>query len=146
MTEDGSRAGQASDPEPRAPLPLGLWAIAVLLVIGGVAFLLGVAGAGPSFLAGGLIGLQTSPEGRTALAVLAVAMIVAAVGILLRIGPAWGLTMLIVGIGLVVNLFAYFSGDPNYLRLAVFVATAFYLNQRAVREVFLGPGSRRLGA
>jgi hypothetical protein len=72
-------------------------------------------------------------------------MFVAAIGLLLRVRPAWGLTMFLVGIGLAVNLYAYFRGDPNYLRLALFVATAFYLNQRPVREVFLGPGSRRLG-
>jgi len=51
---------------------------------------------------------------------------------------AWGLTMLIVGLGLAVNLIAYFSGDPNFLRMAIFVLMAFYLNQRPVREVFLG--------
>ena len=45
---------------------------------------------------------------------------------------------------LVVNLIAYVSGDPNYLRMAIFVLMAFYLNQRPVREVFLGPGARRL--
>jgi len=69
-------------------------------------------------------------------------MILAAIGILLRIPSAWGLTMLIVLIGLVVNLLAYVGGDPNYLRLAIFVLTAFYLNQRAVREVFIGPSPR----
>jgi hypothetical protein len=146
VTEVRPGTGPASDPGLRAPLPLGLWAIAVLLVIGGIAFLMGAAGSGPSFLSAGLIGLQASPGGRVALAVLAVAMIVAAVGILLRIRPAWGLTMLIVGIGLVVNLVAYIGGDPNYLRLAVFVVAAFYLNQRVVREVFLAPDSRRLDA
>ena len=52
--------------------------------------------------------------------------------------------VLIVGLGLVVNLIAYVSGDPNYLRMAIFVLMAFYLNQRPVREVFLGPGARRL--
>ena len=142
MTDDGPEAGPAIGSQPGAPLPLGLWAIAVLLVIGGIAFLLGVAGAGPSFMSGGLIGLQTFPEGRVALAVVAVAMILAAIGILLRIPSAWGLTMLIVLIGLVVNLLAYVGGDPNYLRLAIFVLTAFYLNQRAVREVFIGPSPR----
>jgi hypothetical protein len=131
---------------PVAPLPLGLWAVAALLIAGGVAFLMGAIGAGPSFLSGGMIGLQTSSEGRVILAVLSVGMIVAAVGILLRIRLAWGLTMFIVLIGLAVNLLAYIGGDPNYLRLALFVVTAFYLNQRAVRDVFLGPVARRSAA
>ena len=125
------------------PLPLGLWAVAVLLILGGLAFLMGALGGGPSFLSGGMIGLLASAAGRVVLAVLAVGMIVAAVGILLRMRIAWGLTMFIVLIGLAVNLLAYVGGDPNYLRLAVFVVTAFYLNQRAVREVFLGPVARR---
>jgi hypothetical protein len=58
---------------------------------------------------------------------------------LLRVRSAWGLAMFLVMIGLAVNLFSYFSGDPNLLRLLIFVITAFYLNQRAVREVFAQP-------
>jgi len=64
--------------------------------------------------------------------------VLAAVGLILRVQSAWGLTMLIVGLGLIVNLIAYFSGDPNFLRMAIFVLMAFYLNGRPVREVFLG--------
>jgi len=41
VTDDGPEAGPAIGSQPGAPLPLGLWAIAVLLVIGGIAFLLG---------------------------------------------------------------------------------------------------------
>ena len=126
-----------------APLPFGLWAVAILLAVGGVAFIMGATGAGPTFLSGGMIGLQGSALGRGILAVLGVAMILAAIGILFRIGLAWGLTMFIVLIGLAVNLLAYVGGDPNYLRLALFVVTAFYLNQRAVRDVFLEPTSTR---
>ena len=146
MSDERSAGSAATGPGAKAPLPLALWAVALLMALGGLGFLLGVFGAGPSILAGGLIGLQTSAEGRVLLAIVAVAMLLAAVGVLLRIRSAWGLTMLLVGIGLAVNLYAYVRGDPNYLRLALFVATAFYLNQRSVREVFLGPGSRRLRA
>jgi hypothetical protein len=70
-------------------------------------------------------------------------MLLAAVGLLLRFQSAWGLTMLIVGLGLVVNLVAYFSGDPNFLRMAIFVLMAFYLNGRPVREVFVGMDAGR---
>ncbi len=51
--------------------------------------------------------------------------------------------MLIVGLGLVVNLVAYVSGDPNFLRMAIFVLMAFYLNGRPVREVFVGMDAGR---
>ena len=143
MIDEQSDARPSGVPPARVPLPLGLWAISALLVVGAILFLLGIAAAGPSILAGGLIGLQDTTEGRVVLAVLAAAMFVAAAGLVLRIRSAWGLTMLIVGIGLAVNLFAYFRSDPNYLRLALFVVIAFYLNQSAVREVFLGTGVRR---
>jgi hypothetical protein len=125
-------------------LPIGLWVVAALLVAGGIAFVMGAFGAGPSLLSGGLIGLGGSDPGRIVLAILAAAMILAATGIVLRIRAAWGLTMLLVLIGLVVNLWAYFGGDPNYLRLALFVVTAFYLNQRVVREVFHTPREERV--
>jgi hypothetical protein len=139
VTDEVSTARPPAGAHVEAPLPLGLWVVAALLVAGGVAFALGAFGAGPSFLADGLIGLQNSAQGQIVLGILAAAMILAAIGIVLRVRAAWGLTMLIVLIGLVANLAAYFGGDPNYLRLALFVVTAFYLNQRVVREVFLGP-------
>jgi len=100
------------------PLPLGLWVVAALLVVGGVGFLMAVFDIGPAFLAGGLVGIKDSQAGQAILVISGVAMLLAAVGLLLRIQSAWGLTMLIVGLGLVVNLVAYFSGDPNFLRMA----------------------------
>jgi len=125
------------------PLPLGLWVVAALLVVGGVGFLMAVFDIGPVFLAGGLIGIKDSQAGQAILVISGVAMLLAAVGLLLRIQSAWGLTMLIVGLGLVVNLVAYVSGDPNFLRMAIFVLMAFYLNGRPVREVFVGMDAGR---
>jgi hypothetical protein len=122
----------------RPPLPLGLWIIAVLLAIGGVALVLTAIGIRESLLSGGLLTLEASPEGRAVVGIFAAAMIVAGIGMLMRNRSAWGLAMFLVMVGLAVNLFSYFTGDPNLIRLAVFVATAFYLNQRAVRDVFLG--------
>jgi hypothetical protein len=135
MSDVGSAAHDLGEVE-RPPLPLGLWAIAVLLVIGGVAILLTALGVRDGLLSGGLLSLEGSPEGRIVVGAFGVAMIVAGVGMLLRLRSAWGLAMFLVMIGLAVNLYSYFTGDPNLLRLAVFVVTAFYLNQRAVREVF----------
>jgi hypothetical protein len=120
------------------PLPLGLWAVAALLAVGGVGFVMAALDVGPPFLAGGLVGIEGASWGNALLTIVGAAMIVSAGGLLLRVRSAWGLTMLIVGLGLAVNLIAYFSGDPNFLRMAIFVLMAFYLNQRPVREVFLG--------
>ena len=139
VTEAGStrqpRIGARAD----TPLPLGLWVVAALLVVGGAGFVMAVLDIGPPFLAGGLVGLKDSQVGQATLIVVGVAMIAAAAGLLLRIPAAWGLTMLIVGLGLAVNLLAYIGGDPNYVRMTIFVLMAFYLNQRPVREVFLRP-------
>jgi hypothetical protein len=72
-------------------------------------------------------------------------MIVAGIGMLLRVRSAWGLAMFVVMIGLAVNLYSYFTGDPNLLRLAIFVVIAFYLNQRVVREIFAEPRPANAG-
>jgi hypothetical protein len=127
----------------RPPLPLGLWAIAVLLVIGGAAIVLSAIGVRESLLSGGLLSLDASSEGRIVIGVFGVAMITAGAGMLLRSRSAWGLAMFLVMIGLAVNLYSYFTGDANLLRLLIFVVIAFYLNQRVVREIF---GERRPAA
>lgn len=128
-----------ADAVQRPPVPLGLWVISALLVLGGVVFLLAVLGIRQPELTGGMLGIERSLEGRIGVGVFGAAMITAGVGMLLRVRSAWGLAMFLVMIGLAVNLFSYFSGDPNLLRLLIFVITAFYLNQRAVREVFAQP-------
>ena len=138
MTVEQPTARDVSTVPARPPLPIGLWIVAVLLVGGGIALLLRSAGLGPGILSGGLLGLDGALEGRIVVGIVGAAMIVAGVGMLMRIRSAWGLAMLVVLLGLAVNLISYFSGDPNLLRLAIYVALAFYLNQRAVREVFLG--------
>ena len=48
---------------------------------------------------------------------------------------AWVLTMLLVGISLTLNLWLYWTGQHLYLRMAIDVVLAMYLNQGAVREV-----------
>ena len=143
MTEAGPTTQPPIGARTEVPLPLGLWAVAALLVVGGVGFVMAALDVGPPFLAGGLVGIQEASWGNTALIVVGAAMIVAAVGLLLRVQSAWGLTMLIVGLGLAVNLIAYIGGDPNFLRMAIFVLMAFYLNARPVREVFLGRADGR---
>ena len=143
VTEVGPTTQPPIGARAEVPLPLGLWVVAALLVVGGVGFLMVVFDVGPPFLAGGLVGIKDSQVGQPVLVVTGVAMLLAAVGLLLRVPSAWGLTMLIVGLGLVVNLIAYFTGDPNFLRMAIFVLMAFYLNGRPVREVFLGVDAGR---
>lgn len=57
----------------------------------------------------------------------------AAIGLWRGSRRAWVLTMLLVGLGLVVGLAMRWVGEPTYVRLALYVVAAFYLNQGAVR-------------
>jgi hypothetical protein len=69
---------------------------------------------------------------------LAMLRIVAAVGLWMGSRWAWVLTMLMVGIGLIFSFAVYWLGDPAYLRLAIDIVIAFYLNQGIVRDYFEG--------
>ena len=51
----------------------------------------------------------------------------------------WVLTMVLVGIGLIANLYLWWLGDPNWLRMAIQAATAIYLNSSPVRDLFMRP-------
>jgi hypothetical protein len=68
--------------------------------------------------------------------VLVAVGLVAAAGLWRGHRWAWVLAMLVVGVSLVVSLYLFWLGDPPYLRMAVDVVLAFYLNQGAVREHF----------
>ena len=69
---------------------------------------------------------------------LAVLRLVAAVGLWLGSRWAWVLTMLLVGVGLSSPSYLYALGDPPYVRMAIDIVIAFYLNQGIVRDYFEG--------
>ncbi len=49
----------------------------------------------------------------------------------------WALTMVLVGVGLVGNLYLWFlNGEPNFVRMAIQAATALYLNSAPIRRIF----------
>jgi hypothetical protein len=62
----------------------------------------------------------------------------AAVGLLVGHRWGWAGTMLLTGLGLLSAIYVYLQGGHNDLRLFFLVASAFYLNQRVVRERFVG--------
>jgi hypothetical protein len=72
---------------------------------------------------------------NTVAVVWAVVTIIGVLGLLARTRWGWVLTMLLVGGGLVIDLYQYLIGQPTPVALAVHVATAFYLNQRSVRAM-----------
>jgi hypothetical protein len=73
---------------------------------------------------------------------LVILRLVAAVGLWSGWRRGWLLTMLLVGISLVLDLWLYWNGRPLYLRMAIDVVAALYLNQGAVRAWF-EPASTR---
>jgi hypothetical protein len=71
----------------------------------------------------------------TYIALIAIEVLVAV--LLLRRNPfGWVLAMIIICISLAVYLVAWFVGDPEYIRMAVYSIMALYLNQRSVRTTF----------
>jgi len=48
----------------------------------------------------------------------------------------WALTMVLVGIGLIGNLYLWFLGEPHFVRMAIQAATALYLNSAPIRLIF----------
>ena len=69
--------------------------------------------------------------------VLAALSLTTAIGIWLLQPWAWVLAMLTAGTGLAFDIVGWANGNPAYLALLVGVAIAFYLNQGAVRRLFL---------
>ena len=69
----------------------------------------------------------------------------AAVGLWFGHRWAWVLAMLTVGFSLVLSMYLYWVGDPSYVRMAISVVIAFYLNQGAVRDYFEGRAEMGMG-
>lgn len=64
------------------------------------------------------------------------------VGLWFRFRQAWVAAMLLVGIGLVYNIWSYLEGTPLYLNMLIHVIAVFYLNERGVRLAFDPPRPR----
>lgn len=132
-------------PRRRRQRPLGVAVIAVFLVLDAIL------GAGQLLIdspymtrTGTLVEMN---DGMPLLIVaLAALRIVAAVGLWMGSRWAWVLTMLMVGIGLIVSFAVYWLGDPAYLRMAIDIVIAFYLNQGIVRDYFEGRPSEDAAA
>ena len=78
--------------------------------------------------------------------VLAGLSLVTAIGIWFLRPWAWVLAMLTAGTGLAFDIVGWVNGSPSYLALLVGVAIAFYLNQGAVRRLFLVGGEAPVAA
>ena len=63
-------------------------------------------------------------------------MAVTIVGLWFRLYGAWLAAMLLIGIGLVYNIWNYLAGTPLYLSMLLHVFSVFYLNERSVQLSF----------
>jgi hypothetical protein len=116
--------------------PFGIVALVVLAVAGGLWALAGVAGlhAVNDF---SLKGVQIAPEVvRVVIAGWAVALLAGALLLLALHRWGWVLLMVATGLGLLGSLWQWWMGNPEPIRLALLVVTAFYLNGHQVRDLF----------
>jgi len=59
-----------------------------------------------------------------------------ALGLWLRRREAWVATMLLIGVGLIYNIWSYLAHSPLYWSMLINVVTVFYLNERSVQLAF----------
>jgi lysylphosphatidylglycerol synthetase-like protein (DUF2156 family) len=121
----------------RGRRPLGVAVIAVFLLVDALVVTVQLAADTPLTTSIDTL-LEISDVAPGGVLLLAALRAVVAVGLWMGSRRAWVLTMVMVGIGLVVSLYLYAQGHPPYLRLAIDVVIAFYLNQGSVRDHFTG--------
>jgi hypothetical protein len=116
--------------------PFGIVALVVLAVAGGLWAFAGVAGL-HTVNDFSLKGVQIAPEVvRVVIAGWAVALLAGALLVLALHRWGWVLLMVATGLGLLGSLWQWWMGNPEPIRLALLVVTAFYLNGHQVRDLF----------
>jgi hypothetical protein len=116
--------------------PAGLFLIAAFEVgLAGVAAL-ELSGRSVPFVTGVVPTLLESSEGRAALVVIAITLVLSAAGMVTGRRWGWALAMVLVGLSLCAALAAWWGGHFRAVTMAIGIAAAFYLNQTAVREYF----------
>lgn len=124
-------------PDTARGMPPGVLVLAVIRLLDAAILAAAVAGIRPlpgdDLFASHLPGLESV---HAIEAIAAAISVVGAVGLLLRRRWGWTGTMLLTGVSLFFANLAALGGVTNDLRLLVLVASAFYLNQRVVRDWF----------
>jgi hypothetical protein len=119
----------------RRERPVGV-AVIALFNVAGALVALGQLVVDVPYLTTGAKLAEVHPAMPALIVFIAVLRLAAAAGLWMGSRRAWVLTMLIVGVGLLGNLWLFAMGEPAYLAMAVDVVIAFYLNQGAVRDYF----------
>jgi len=125
--------------EERSRRPLGIWVIVVVELFNAGITLVDLLG-GYDLLRGGLGQLASQSDTfRAVVIVWSVLVLVAAVWLWLLSRRGWALMMVLVGVALAVHLAIWWTQPEHtqWLRLAMNVIVAFYLNSAQVRGLFL---------
>jgi len=122
--------------------PFGIIILAVLALAGGLWAMAGVAGL-HGLREYTLKGIDVPADVvRLIVAAWAVALVAGALLLLSLHRWGWVLLMLATGGGLLGSLWQWWLGNPESIRLAILVVTAFYLNAHEVRDLLLRPAER----
>jgi hypothetical protein len=115
--------------------PLGIWIIVAVQVLLAVSLLAGVVT--NSDVLSSAPDQALTPEARAVYLAWAIMTLVFAFWLWRLKRRGWVLTMVLTGLSLAANLADWWSGDPNFVRMAFPALTAFYLNSAPVRDLFL---------
>lgn len=136
-----SNASIADTPRPKRKRPFGVNAIIVLStlivvysVVVAAGLYVGIASEIPI-----LASLQVERWLMIYLIGTAVVQVFIIVGLWRLKRWGWFLVMLNTGVGMVLNIWAYFNARPNYVAMAISVLIVLYLNQREVQLAFVEP-------
>src|SRR6187549_1309386 len=111
--------------------PWGIWVVIVLQIALAITLLPWFAESLPAFTPA-----DNVQFGREPYVVWALLNVAAAVWLWTLSRRGWVLTMVLVGIGLVANVYLWSIGQPTWIRMAIQAMTAFYLNSAPIRELF----------
>ena len=140
MTQVASTAAPAEQIRRNRTRPLGIVLLVLFQVLNLTANMLALAGVlGPR--TGSLVGiLGNDTPVLTYLQIgLAALSLLGALGLWLLRRFGWYLVMVLTGVGLAIQIVFYVWATPNFINLAIFTFSAFYLNQHEVKSIFLEP-------
>lgn len=140
MTNGADNAEPAAPAERDRTRPIGIVLLVVFQLLNVAASLLAVAGVlGPR--TGSVVAVlgNDSPIVNDIVIVTAILTVIGAISLwrLHRLG--WYAIMLLTGLGLAIQIAFFFWATPNFINLTIYVVSAFYLNQHAVKSIFLEP-------
>jgi hypothetical protein len=111
--------------------PWGIWVVIALQVALFVTLLPWFADSFPALSPDDRLGLSGEPY-----VIWGVLNLVAAIWLWTLSRRGWVMTMVLVGIGLIGNLYLWSIGEPAWIRMAIQAVTAFYLNSEPIRQLF----------